>query len=417
MTTADRSLIGADPDSVSPQSFPGAVSGSAPAPDSVSDSFSGVRRVLIYRLGSLGDTMVVLPSLHIVARRFPQAERLLLSNQPVHGKAPAASAILDNSGLITGYMSYPVGTRNPLTLASVALRIRKYRPDLLVYLTKPRGERVLERDRRFFRYACGVPKIVGLPVGDLGENLAPATPGGLYESEAARLLRSLRSLQVLDGPSVSDLREAAGWDLRLTAEEHALAGRALAPVGRRPLLACGPGTKMQAKDWGVEAWRALLDRLAVAFPKHGLVLVGAKDDHAVSEQVSAAWAGRSLNLCGALAPRVTAAVLAHTELFLGPDSGPMHFASAAGVPCAIAFASRTEPGIWYPNGPDHQVVYHRQSCSNCDLEVCTENKKRCLTSIEPDEMLEAAKRAWQKGQARRLASPGAQHEGLAQPML
>ena len=32
-------------------------------------------RVLIYRLGSLGDTLVALPALHLTARAFPSAER------------------------------------------------------------------------------------------------------------------------------------------------------------------------------------------------------------------------------------------------------------------------------------------------------------------------------------------------------
>jgi len=32
-----------------------------------------VRRVLVFRLGSLGDTVVALPSFRLVARAFPQA--------------------------------------------------------------------------------------------------------------------------------------------------------------------------------------------------------------------------------------------------------------------------------------------------------------------------------------------------------
>ncbi|RRA49676.1 glycosyltransferase family 9 protein [Acidipila sp. EB88] len=359
---------------------------------------SRVRRILIYRLGSLGDTMVVLPSLHLVARLFPNAERRMLSNHPVHGKAAPASAILDHSGLITGYMSYAVGTRNPWTLAKIALSIRVYRPDLLVYLTKPRGEAVIARDRKFFQLICGVRNIVGLPVGTLGENLPPQGTGGLWESEAARLARSVAALGPLD---VNDL---SNWDLRLTPEEQAKAAQALAPLAGKALIACGPGTKMQAKDWGAASWRALLDKLAAAHPEHGLILVGAKDDASVSDEVSTGWSGRVLNLCGALAPRVTAAALARTELFLGPDSGPMHFAAAAGVPCAIAFASRTEPGIWYPAGHGHRVVYHPLPCSNCDLEVCTVNQKRCLTSISPDEMFQAAEAAWRDGRARSTAA-------------
>ena len=44
------------------------------------------RKVLIYRLGSLGDTVVALPSLHLIARAFPDAERRVLTNFPVSGK-------------------------------------------------------------------------------------------------------------------------------------------------------------------------------------------------------------------------------------------------------------------------------------------------------------------------------------------
>ena len=45
------------------------------------------KRVLIYRLGSLGDTLVALPALHLVARAFPDAERRMLTNFPVKVKA------------------------------------------------------------------------------------------------------------------------------------------------------------------------------------------------------------------------------------------------------------------------------------------------------------------------------------------
>jgi heptosyltransferase-3 len=129
-----------------------------------------VKRVLIYRLGSLGDTVVVLPALHLVARTFPNAERLMLTNNPVHAKAPAASAIIGESGLVDGYMSYPVGTRNIVDLARLWWQIRRFRPQVLVYLTKSRGERAIQRDARFFRL-CGIKRMIGLPVGDLSEPL------------------------------------------------------------------------------------------------------------------------------------------------------------------------------------------------------------------------------------------------------
>jgi ADP-heptose:LPS heptosyltransferase len=317
----------------------------------------------------------------------------MLTNIPVHSKAPAASAILRDTGLIHGYLNYPVGTRSPFELTRLWWKIRAFQPDILIYLTKPRGEAAIRRDAKFFRL-CGVKKIIGLPLGEYGNNLQVA--GDRWESEAARLARSLRELAEIDVENLEN------WDLRLTPNEIAtVSERYKQAMGDRPFLAMGIGTKAQAKDWGVERWSALTKRLAEVFPQHGLVFVGAKEDREASEVARNAWGGVSVNLCGALAPRETAAVLRNAELFLGPDSGPMHFAAAAGVPCAIAFAARTKPGIWYPVGMHHRVIYHRVACAGCNLDVCIEQQKQCLTSISVDEMLAAALEDWSDGQADR----------------
>jgi ADP-heptose:LPS heptosyltransferase len=79
----------------------------------------------------------------------------------------------------------------------------------------------------------------------------------------------------------------------------------------------------------------------------------------------------------------------------------MHLAGACGVPCAIAFSARQNPGVWYPVGVHHRIVYHNVDCRNCLLETCIEKRKLCLTSITVDEMLTAAIEAWKNGQRAR----------------
>lgn len=348
-----------------------------------------IKRVLIYRLGSLGDTVVALPSLHLVARAFPQAERLMLTNLPVHAKAPAASAVLENSGLVHGYINYPIGTRNLCQLTTLWWKILRFRPQMLIYLAKPRGQHSIRRDVTFFK-ACGVSNIIGVPVGDFAQSLYHSERG-TWESESARLLRSLCELGEINPD------DSRSWDLNLTASEHDAALRVLAPIGRHRFLVCGPGTKMQAKDWGKENWRRLLSSLSNRFPEHALVLIGAKDEEDYCAYVACEWQSTVLNCCGRLSPRESAALLTRAELFLGPDSGPMHLAAAAGVPCAIAFAARTMPGIWYPWGLANQIVYHAVNCMGCDIETCIENKKKCLTSITVEEMFNAAVAAWAYG--------------------
>jgi heptosyltransferase III len=338
-----------------------------------------VKKVLIYRLGSLGDTTVALPCFHLIERVYPSAKRVLLTNFPIHAKAPASAAVLGDSGLVHGYMRYTVGTRSPRELFKLAGEIRRFKPDVLVYLMPVRPLKAVRRDKWFFRLGGGVTRIVGLPgAAELQRVQDPAT--GLYEAEASRLARTVAAL---GDAAPNDLKN---WDLHLTPAEGDAARSALGELAGKPLVVCGPGTKMQAKDWGQENWRALLGRLSARFPGVGLALIGAREDAEVSEFTARDWAGPSVNLCGKLSPRETAAVFAEARVFLGPDSGPMHLAACAGVPCVIAFSARGLPGVWYPAGKNHRIIYYQVNCFGCNLETCIVEGRKCLASISVEEM-------------------------------
>jgi heptosyltransferase III len=344
-----------------------------------------IRRVLIYRLGSLGDTVVALPCFHLIARVFPNAERRLLTNFPVHDKAPASAAVLGNSGLVHGYMRYTVGTRNPFELLRLSREIRRFAPDVVVYLMHIRPWKAVRRDRLFFRMA-GVRRIVGIVFEqEMKFRFDQAT--GLYEREAERLARLVAEL------GDADPANAANWDLVLSEAERQGARDALDAVAGHPLIVCGPGTKMPAKDWGPHKWQTLLGRIDSKYPGHALVLVGAKAEYEVAEQAARQWKGPKLNLCGNLAPRETAAMLEHAKIFLGPDSGPMHLAAASGATCVIAFSAASPAGIWFPQGEKHQILYHRTSCAGCYLERCNVGGHPCLTSISVEEMERAVDKA------------------------
>jgi len=121
----------------------------------------------------------------------------------------------------------------------------------------------------------------------------------------------------------------------------------------------------------------------------GLVMVGVAAESDVSDQAAADWKGPKLNLCGKLTPRETGAVLKHARAFLGQDSGPMHLATSVRVPCVAVFSARNKPGIWFPNGSGHRVIYHQTPCYGCGLEFCEQFAKACITSVTVDEVLGA----------------------------
>jgi ADP-heptose:LPS heptosyltransferase len=356
-------------------------------PDEVS-THPEINRVLVYRMGSLGDTVVALPSLHLIARAFPNAERRMLTNFPVSVKAPAAAAILADNGLIHGYFRYAAGTRSPKELLALWWTLLRWRPQVLVYLGPVRGVAAAERDAKFFRL-CGISWQIGVPLTESMQKHGLRLETGDLEPECERLARNLSEL--------GDARPGseAAWDLGLTAAEFHRAAEVLKAVEDRPILAVSVGTKVQSKDWGRENWRGLLERLGAAFPGHALALTGVKEESEASEYAADGWraaagpASAVVNLCGLLTPRESAACFRRARLFLGHDSGPMHLAATVGTPCVAIFAARNIPRMWFPYGDGHRVLYHKVDCMGCGLETCIEQRKKCLTSITVDEVADA----------------------------
>lgn len=326
------------------------------------------KKILVYRLGSLGDTIVALPCFHKIAETFPDADRILLTNIPVSTKAAPLHTILGDSGLIHRYISYPVGTRSVTELWHLSQTIRAIGADTLVYLMPARGRLKIIRDRYFFR-SSGIRKIIGLPMTtDLQDNrIDPKT--GIEERECERLARTLIEL----GPI--DLESAAAWDLLLSPQEMQKGEEIVGGAGA-PLIAINMGGKAAQKDWGIERWLQLLKRLSASFLNHALLIVGAAEDSERARQISKAWPATVIDACGRLSPRESAAALRAAKLFIGHDSGPLHLSAAVGVPCIGLFGDFNRPQKWHPYGRQHQIIHNMNG----------------VTAISIDEVFEAVSR-------------------------
>jgi heptosyltransferase-3 len=307
-------------------------------------------RLLIYRLGSIGDTVVALPAFRLIRHVWPEARITVLTNAPVSDKAAPLEAVLENTGLIDAAIHYPVGLRDPARLAALRAALRSERFDLAISLTAARGLAASVRDY-FFLKACGIPKVIGIPLARRDLVCRPLV-GGLYESEAERLLRRIAKI------GDADLRDPKWRNLALTPDEIATADRLLADARiPRDFIAVSLGAKSPLKDWGTDNWRDLLARLGKDFPSLGLALLGSADEFARNETLLPSWPGPRANFCGKASPRVSAALLSRARLYLGHDSGPMHLAAAVGTRCVSIFSAQSPPGKWFPFGEGHCNLY------------------------------------------------------------
>jgi ADP-heptose:LPS heptosyltransferase len=320
-----------------------------------------VERIVIYRMGSLGDTVVALPCFHKLAEAFPDAERYVLTNIPVSSKAAALELILGPSGLIHGVINYPIRLRSIREMWRLMRRLRAMRATKLIYLGPSRGLFALYRDVLFFRLS-GFPRIIGAPFARHLRDYPYDAAKGPVEYECSRLIRAVAAL----GPI--DLDDRKNWDLRLTDAERKAGDQALRLFGGKPFVAINMGGKVAENHWGQDNWRHLLRALSVSHGGYGLLFLGAAEEAGAVAGVVAGWPGPVVNACGTLLPRESAAALLRASLFVGHDSGPMHLAAAVGVACVAPFGGYNPPRRWHPYGARHRVVHRMQGVQHVTVE-------------------------------------------------
>jgi heptosyltransferase-3 len=357
-----------------------------PSTGSQTQDDSRDQRVLIFLLGSLGDTLLALPALHLIRRTFPDAERRVLTHTSVSEKAASMASLLEGTGLVDGYFYFPARSKGSMRirpLTALALDIRAWKPDLLVYLHEQRGKWIARRDGLLFKM-LGLPRSIGVPYDTELQRVPADEMTGRFEHRSEYLARSLSS--------IGDLRLAdrSSWDLCFSSEERFRAQSELKSMSQcAGTIAMSIGTKVDVNDWGDQNWRPMLAGLSAQLPGWGLVALGAPVERDRSSALLAAWRGPSLNLCGDLSVRESGALLERVRLFIGHDSGPMHLAATVGTPCVAVFSARNLPGRWYPYGESHRVFYHKTECFGCRLSACVEFKKKCILSISVSEVSDA----------------------------
>lgn len=339
--------------------------------------------ILILQIGSLGDTVISLPCYREIARRHPAAEKLLLTNHPIGSKMVPAEAILLPTGLISGSIAYSMPLRSLGEMIRLVRAIRARKPSRLIYLMPETRRTNLLRHLLFFKL-CGVPKIEAMPwTADL-RYPREIEPGRLWESEASRLLRTLG---LPGGPPVDPDR-----DLSLSRSERAKACAVLADFAPQSFVAVSVGGKIPLNNWGEENWRAMLTRLSMALPNFGVVLVGSADERSRNDELATAWIGPSLNTCGQLSPRETAALIERARVFIGHDTGTLHLAAAVDTPVIGIFSARNRAGKWYSDRQRDIFFYDYVACAGCelvDVEDCPRNRI-CMAEHSPERVAEAA---------------------------
>jgi ADP-heptose:LPS heptosyltransferase len=171
------------------------------------------------------------------------------------------------------------------------------------------------------------------------------------------------------------------FGLRLQPDEEARVAELLSNV-RGPFAALFTGSTWPSRSWFPRPTATLCRELRA----RGLsaVLVGASSDEPFAREVVAAGA-EVVNLVGRTSLRDVVGILARAQIAIGPDSGPMHIASAVGTP-VVSLWGATSPARSAPYGSENLVVRGDVPCAPCYLPCCPIGRL-CMEEIRPETVL------------------------------
>lgn len=328
-----------------------------------------MKRILVFRVGSLGDGLIVMPTLCELRRHETDIHIDLLTNNPVvsQGKAVGMGGVLKDFGVIDGVVNYSLN-RKIKDILNLVLNIKKGCYDELLYLMPVRSKIQIIRDYIFFSVICG------LEFKKKIKYLIDHQSLGAGEHEASRLMR-LAGLAV-DKKGLRDLVDA---QKSICVDKN--------KVLDVPYIVFSLGAKDWVKDWGVENWEILVGKLSQKYQNVGLVAIGVESEGLSSDRVLSRWHGPILNLCGKTSVIESCKLISSSILYVGHDSGPMHLAAIAKVPIVAIFASADISGKWAPLS-DKSVIHRSEiSCAGCRMTNTCPYDKKCITSITVDEVL------------------------------
>ena len=330
-------------------------------------------RILIVKLGSIGDIVHTLPSLAAIRDALPHAEiswvverrsAEILRDNPILDRLIE----IDTKALRRGLMSGE-------TLRAPRQQLRRLRASAFDLALDFQG---LLKSASIARLS-GARRIFGFSREGLREppsrfllSKSVSVPKHIHViRKALELVRGALDIPVPTHP------EDFSFPIAISQTHQAEASVAAGGTGSKYAI-LNPGGGWPTKLWSAEKFGVLADELWSHYGVHSLIAHGPRE-RALAETVLQASRGRaravSLSLKGFYA------LARGAQVYVGGDTGPTHLAVAAGTPVVGLFG----PTEWWRNGSPHdedicverneidcRVDCHRRACSKwicMDIEV------------------------------------------------
>jgi lipopolysaccharide heptosyltransferase II len=327
--------------------------------------------ILVIKMSSLGDVILVTPSLKALRKKFPQARIVCLVGEE-------SRIILQRCPYLDELIVIDIKSRERSwwALWQFARKLRKYRFDKIIDLQNNRRSHLLA--------ALSYPReSYGYNNGKWGFFLTHAIKDD--QKDLTPIAHQFRILQSLDisyepemflelWPSESDRREV----------QRLLEGEWLNEGAQVVGVTLSASEKWETKNWPLEYIARLCDLLAPLNIR--VVLTGTEKDKAAARKLIKLTRTKPVDLVGKTDLPQLAIVIKKCQVYVTPDSAPLHIAAAVGTPF-VAFFGPTSSRRHLPPAKSYVVLERKLDCAPCYSSSCRIKTHLCLRDISPEEVL------------------------------
>lgn len=336
--------------------------------------WGGVRRVLIVRLRSIGDTVLCTPSLIALKRFLPEAQVDILLEDWV---AP----ILDGFESVDNVLTVGPGAVGRF---AVARNIRRRKYDVVFNLHGG-------TTATFFVATSGARHRVGYSNYQYSflYNHLLSSPSDFWKRDATHSAEQQLALLGFLGVPVEDRPKS---HLAVTESSMASLETKLTPQFSidEPFAIIHPLAASKTKEWQIEKFARTAEFLTDK--GLGVAVVGTANDSAVLDELQSLSRVAIKQMTNLTLPELTA-LASKAKLFVGNDSGVAHIAAAVQTPSVVVFGSSNRDH-WRPwTDAPNEVVYEKFACQPCPGRECKEfGDPKCILTLPTEKVFAAIER-------------------------
>ncbi|MBI2817636.1 MAG: glycosyltransferase family 9 protein [Acidobacteria bacterium] len=324
-------------------------------------------RVLVIRLRSMGDTILMTPALRLLHEWRPDLKLTVLCERPWN-------ELLENNRAIESVLTLDgkFSTAWQLRQIGFSVVVNLHGGPTSALLTRATGapwRAGFEHFRDRYAYNLSVPKAQQILGREGVVHTAEHVASCFFWLGVPRT--EIPSAQVFPSP------EATGS----VTEKLAAMGIARG----EPYAVLHPAATYATKQWSPGGFADLAEFVARDFHLRTICICGA-GEAAILDQLDRSSHTPTLRAVG-WNMRELIALIGGARLFAGNDSGPAHIAAAAGIPVLVVFGS-SHSAVWRPwKAARSEVVQNQFDCNPCPGDRCyAYDEPKCILSVTTEQV-------------------------------